>query len=68
MKKPTNKEKYVYNSLSRIQVYLAGMCIGANLMGLEGREWHYDSGEKGREIVEKEINRLVKYLSQSSKT
>lgn len=59
------EEKYIYNSLSRIQAYIAGMCIGSNLLGLDGKEWHYDNGEKGREIIEKEIAKLVKYLKRT---
>lgn len=60
------KEKeYLENSLARIQALVAGACIGANFAGLMGREWHYDMGKFGREIIEKEVKKLYKYAKRS---
>ena len=56
------KERYIENSIARIQAYCAGMCMGANLKGLEGYYYHYDDGERGRKEIEKEIKKLIKYL------
>ena len=58
------KQNYIENSIARIQAYIAGMCIGSNLKGLGGREFHYDDGERGRNEITKEIKKLVKYLTK----
>lgn len=67
MSSPKDKEReYVENSLARIQAVIAGACIGSNLAGLQGREWHYDRGKMVREMIEKEIMKLYKYAKRKS--
>jgi len=58
-KKPTNK--YLEHTIGLIQASIAGTQIGANFLGLEGKEWHYDYGVKIREMIDKDIRKLYKY-------
>jgi hypothetical protein len=56
------KEKnYVDNALGKIHAILAGASIGANIVGLNGREYHYDMGERARKEMEKVVMKLYKY-------
>lgn len=65
--KASLKSKYIENAISRIQIYIFGMCIGSNLKGINGDSWHYENGERGRQEIEKVIRRLVKYLTNTNK-
>jgi len=60
----SKEEQYLERSLARIQALFAGSCIGANLMGLGGREYHHENGNTARQILEKEVMKLYKYAKK----
>lgn len=62
-----NDEKYLSNKIGLIQAGIAGMAIGSNFLGLEGKEWHYDYGVKSRQLIEKEIREIYRYAYKKGK-
>lgn len=64
-KKPSEKpgEKYLQNKIGLVHAAVTGHSIGISLVAKTNPEFHYnyDSGEKLRNLIEKDMRQLFRY-------
>jgi len=58
MYKKEQVEKKIERIKSRIIAYVAGMCIGSNMIGKEGKDWSYENSQRGFDYIDKELSKL----------